>query len=93
MEKYRVCDNPTEDVPAPKKQVPKPQPKTEPEVSKPKETGKPPELISKCIDALTARGMKITSESVRICLEGRFNDDEEYQACIEWLDKFSLEAL
>ena len=96
VEKYRVCDNQV-DVSSPKKQAPKPKPepvKEEPEEIIPKQqgTGKPPELISKCIDALTARGMKITSESVRICLEGRFNDDEEYQACIEWLDKFDVEA-
>ena len=94
VEKYRVCDNQV-DVPAPKKQVPKPQPKTEPEpeVSKPQATGKPPELISKCIDALTARGMNITSETVRTCLEGRFKNEDEYQECVEWLEKFSLEAL
>jgi hypothetical protein len=34
--------------------------------------------------------MKITTETVKICLEGRFSDDAEYQECLEWLDSIGL---
>lgn len=50
----------------------------------------PPELITKCIDTLVKRGMKITTETVKICLEGRFRDDEEYRDCMYWLDNFDI---
>lgn len=53
---------------------------------------KPPALIDECIDALTLRGMKITTETVKTCLEGRFKNESEYQECIDWLDNIGLEG-
>lgn len=49
-----------------------------------------PDLINQCIDALTARGMSITTETVKVCLEGRFKNEDEYDECIEWLDNIGL---
>lgn len=49
-----------------------------------------PQLINDCIDALTLRGMNITTETVRICLEGRFKNEDEYDKCIEWLDNIGF---
>ena len=49
-----------------------------------------PQLINECIDALTLRGMNITTETVRICLEGRFKNEDEYDKCIEWLDNIGF---
>lgn len=60
-----------------------------PEINKPSDE-EPPELINQCIDALTLRGMKITTETVRVCLEGRFKDNDEFQSCIDWLDNIGF---
>lgn len=46
-----------------------------------------PVLISDCIDALINRGMKVTNEIVRSCIEDRCKDKEEYDLCMSWLDK------
>ena len=72
--------------PTPGKDIPE-KPKQEPIAGVQKEM---PKLIEECIDALTLRGMNITTETVKVCLEGRFKDEEEYDKCIEWLDNIGF---
>ena len=45
----------------------------------------PPKLISDCIDALVARGMDVTNELVKKCIQDRCKDEEEYNLCMSWL--------
>ena len=50
-----------------------------------------PKLIDECVDALMQRGMKITNETVKICIETRCTNDDEYNECIAFLNSVNLE--
>lgn len=45
-----------------------------------------PKLIKDCVNALSARGMSISNDVIRSCIEDRCSDEKEYDACIEWLN-------
>ena len=47
----------------------------------------PPKLIQDCIDALSARGMKITNKVIKTCIEDRSKDESEYNLCMDWLNE------
>ena len=51
-----------------------------------------PKLIQDCINALTMRGMSITIESVKGCIDQR-QGDPEYNACVAWLDNLAVGGL
>lgn len=51
-----------------------------------------PKLIEDCIDALTARGMRITNNTVKTCIESRFSSQQEYDECMGFLESIDLEG-
>lgn len=63
------------------------------EIIEPKESvhKKAPKLIDDCINALTARGMKITNDTIRTCIESRFSSQQEYEECMTFLENINLE--
>lgn len=69
-----------------------PEPKEIDETPEPEDTvqepleNEPPKLIQDCINALSARGMKITQKLIKICIEDRSQDEKEYQECMKWLE-------
>ena len=49
-----------------------------------------PKLIADCIDALFKQGRNPTNDNVKLCIEGKCKDDEEYNECMNFLETVNI---
>lgn len=52
-----------------------------------------PGLIKDCIKALKSQGRIPTNPTVAVCIDNRYKDDNERDACLKWLNTHNVEEL